>query len=799
MITGALKSPDELRADPADLLPRRSRTSTSTPRRGTCSISASSCGTRSSTRPAPGCSSSAFDVTAAYALSKLRPVFGKVVLGLMLATLMIPAEVILLPAYLTVPDLPILGWNLLNTPWAIWLPAVANGFNIFLLKRFFDSIPRDLLEAAEIDGAGPLRILWSIVLPMSRPILGVVSIFAVVTVWKDFLWPLLVCPTPTSSPSAWHRLSCRTSMPQNVLIAALVIASIPTIVMFLVFQRHIIAGLSAGQHQGLTGATPYIEGTPTVRSSPACPRRGGAAPRSTRSTCAASPTATATASATSPASAARLPYLADSASTRSGSTRGTSRRWPTAATTSPTTATSTRSSAPSPRRRSSSRRPTTLGIRTIIDIVPNHVSDQHPWFRAALAGRPGSPERERFWFRPGRGEHGELPPNDWPSHFGGPRLDPASPDGEWYLHLFAPEQPDLNWDHPTSAQEFEDVLRFWFDRGVDGVRIDSAALLDQGPGAARLRRRTRPGTPIIDRDERARHLPRLAARSPTSTTSASSSARSGCPTPSASPATCAPTSCTPRSTSTSWPARGSRAGCATSIDTTLAAHAPVGAPATWVLCNHDVTRTVTRYGRADTGFDFASQGHGTPTDLELGTRRARAAALLTLALPGAVYVYQGEELGLPEVEDIPRDRSRTRCTCRSGGTDPGRDGCRVPLPWSGDAPPFGFSPPAQPWLPQPGRLGVVRRRPAGRGPRVDAQSLPRRASGSGRSSATARSLGCPRPRAFSPSPVRAVPVCVVNLAGAPVDLPEHTALLLASGRLDAAGRLPTDTAVWLRS
>lgn len=190
------------------------------------------------------------DVTAAYALSKLRPMFGKAILGLMLATLMIPPMVILLPAYLTVKDLPILGWNLLNTPWAIWLPAAANGFYIFLLKRFFDSIPRELLEAAEIDGAGPLRILWSIVLPVSRPIIGVVSILSVVTVWKDFVWPLLVLPDSDRMPISVGISSLSAQMPQNVLMAALVIASIPAIIVFFVFQRSIMAGLTAGSLKG---------------------------------------------------------------------------------------------------------------------------------------------------------------------------------------------------------------------------------------------------------------------------------------------------------------------------------------------------------------------------------------------------------------------------------------------------------------------------------------------------------------------------------------------------------------------
>jgi multiple sugar transport system permease protein len=192
----------------------------------------------------------AVDVTAAYALSKLRPIFGKVVLGGMLATLMIPPMVLLLPTYVTVLDLPILHVNLLNTPWAIWLPAAANGFNIFLLKRFFDSIPRELLEAAEMDGASPTRILWSIVLPISRPILGVVSIFTIVNVWRDFVWPLLVLPDTEKMTISVAINSLSQTMPQNALTASLVIASIPTIVVFFFFQRHIMAGLTAGSLKG---------------------------------------------------------------------------------------------------------------------------------------------------------------------------------------------------------------------------------------------------------------------------------------------------------------------------------------------------------------------------------------------------------------------------------------------------------------------------------------------------------------------------------------------------------------------
>lgn len=190
------------------------------------------------------------DVAAAYSLSKLRPVFGKVILGMMLATLMIPATVLVVPQYLTVLDVPVFQRNLVNSPWAIWLPSVTNAFNIFLLKRFFDSIPRELLDAAAIDGATPLRTLRSIVLPISRPILGVVSIFAVVGVWKDFLWPMLTLPDPSKQTLNVGIYSLASGVPENVLIAALTIASIPTLLIFLIFQRNIMSGLTAGGLKG---------------------------------------------------------------------------------------------------------------------------------------------------------------------------------------------------------------------------------------------------------------------------------------------------------------------------------------------------------------------------------------------------------------------------------------------------------------------------------------------------------------------------------------------------------------------
>jgi multiple sugar transport system permease protein len=249
MVTGALKSPDELAQIPPSFFPKHFDFSVYKDAWQQLQLGVF---LKNTALYAGGAwlFTLAVDVSAAYALSKLRPVLGKLVLGAMLATLMIPPMVLLLPTYLVAKDLPILHADLLNTPWAIWLPAAANGFFVFLLKRFFDSIPRELLEAAEIDGASPLRILWSIVLPVSRPIIGVVSILSVVTVWKDFVWPLLVLPETDKMSISVGIASLSAQMPQNVLIASLVIASLPTILVFFVFQRSIMAGLTAGSLKG---------------------------------------------------------------------------------------------------------------------------------------------------------------------------------------------------------------------------------------------------------------------------------------------------------------------------------------------------------------------------------------------------------------------------------------------------------------------------------------------------------------------------------------------------------------------
>jgi multiple sugar transport system permease protein len=193
-----------------------------------------------------------FDVAAAYSLSRLRPVLGNVIFALMLATLMIPSTVLLVPQYLTVANLPILHLNLIGSPAAIWLPSVANAFNIFLLKRFFDSIPTELRAAAAIDGASPLRTLRSVVLPISRPILGVVSIFGLVAVWKDFLWPLLVeyGYNPSRETLNVGIFEASSTTPQNLVLAASAMAAVPTLVFFLIFQRNILSGLTAGSLKG---------------------------------------------------------------------------------------------------------------------------------------------------------------------------------------------------------------------------------------------------------------------------------------------------------------------------------------------------------------------------------------------------------------------------------------------------------------------------------------------------------------------------------------------------------------------
>ncbi|EPD67272.1 MULTISPECIES: carbohydrate ABC transporter permease [unclassified Streptomyces] len=249
MVTGALKSPDEIAQTPPSLVPKQWHLGGYTDAWDLMQLPQHLWNTVVQAAGA-WAFQIVFCTAAAYALSKLKPAFGKVILGGILATLMVPAQALVVPKYLTVADLPFIHTSLLNDPLAIWLPAVANAFNLYLLKRFFDQLPRDVLEAAEMDGAGKLRTLWSIVLPMSRPVLGVVSIFALVAVWQDFLWPLMVFSDTGKQPISVALVQLSQNIQLTVLIAAMVIASIPMVALFLVFQRHIIAGISAGSTKG---------------------------------------------------------------------------------------------------------------------------------------------------------------------------------------------------------------------------------------------------------------------------------------------------------------------------------------------------------------------------------------------------------------------------------------------------------------------------------------------------------------------------------------------------------------------
>ncbi|HEY2273407.1 MAG TPA: glycoside hydrolase family 13 protein [Jatrophihabitantaceae bacterium] len=429
------------------------------------------------------------------------------------------------------------------------------------------------------------------------------------------------------------------------------------------------------------------------------------------------------------------------------------------------------------------------GIRITIDVVPNHFSDQHPWFEAALAAAPGSPERARFIFRPGKGTHGQLPPNNWPSAFGGPAWSRV-PDGEWYLHLFAPEQPDLDWTNPEVSAEFERIFRFWLDRGVDGFRIDVGQGLAKPPGLPDM------DLDAIVPDEEGPHLPspddlrwdrpgvheyhrffrrvldsypgermavgevwvaddrRLAAYvRPDELNLAFNFELVVAP----------------------WGAADLRKA----IESSLGALEQVGAPCTWVLGNHDVERPATRYGG------------GT-----VGVARARAAALVQLSLPGAAFVYNGEELGLENV-DLPDDALRDPTWERSGHTQRGRDGERVPLPWAGDTAPYAFTSAATTWLPMPDGWAGLGVRDEQADP-ASTLSLYRRAV------RLRRELFSPDSELeWLDTPVgvlgyrRDAVTVLVNAGTEPVVLPAGE-VLVSSGSLGENGTLPPDCAVWLR-
>lgn len=449
-----------------------------------------------------------------------------------------------------------------------------------------------------------------------------------------------------------------------------------------------------------------------------------------------------------------------------------------------------------------------LGLRVIIDLVPNHTSAAHRWFQAAVAAGPGAPERERYLFRDGRGEAGEQPPNNWASVFGGrawTRL--TTRDGhpeQWYLHLFDTTQPDLNWADEEVRRGFDDTLRFWLDKGVDGFRIDVAHSLvkaeglpdvDRGPellgahsgpmwdqeGVHDVYRRWRA---ILDGYDGDRSLvaeawvadPARLARylRPDEMHTAFNFQFLDC----------------------RWDAGDYRRV----ITETMAANEAVGAPTTWVLSNHDVVRHSSRFGLSEPGASHEGLGpRDEQPDAEVGLRRARAATLMMLALPGSAYLYQGEELGLPEHTTLPDEVRQDPTWLRSGHTRVGRDGCRVPMPWAADEPGLGFSPTGATWLPQPDsyrELAADRQveRPGSTWTLYrDALALRRRLGLGHGPMRWVRDQDAPSSLlAFDNGPVRVL----TNVLGAPVPLPAGYDVLIASVGFDGA-ELPCDTTVWL--
>ncbi|MEU7997045.1 glycoside hydrolase family 13 protein [Micromonospora sp. NPDC049060] len=440
-----------------------------------------------------------------------------------------------------------------------------------------------------------------------------------------------------------------------------------------------------------------------------------------------------------------------------------------------------------------------LGLRIIVDLVPNHTSSAHPWFQAALAAGPGSAERERYLFAEGKGENGELPPNDWESIFGGPawtRID----DGQWYLHLFDPAQPDLNWRHPEVRAEFEGVLRFWLDRGVDGFRIDVAhgmikaeGLPDVGFNSMTTGQRQaellgKGRLPYFDQDEVHDIYRAWRPILDSYPGGRMAVAEAWAETPQRLARYIGPDELHQAFSFDFLDATWSADSFRKVIDTALAESTIVGAPTTWVLSNHDKQRHVTRYG-----------------DGAEGLRRARAATLLMLALPGCAYIYQGEELGLPEVLDLPDELRQDPAFLRTGES---RDGCRVPIPWSGELAPYGFGPQGSElsWLPAPATWrGLSVATQAG----VPGSTLelyrtalrirrehPALAADAG--GVTWLEAG-PGVLAFSRAAGDTVLTCVVNISGAPALIDGYGVPIAASEPLTGQGSghlLGIDAAAW---
>ncbi|MFD7815414.1 glycoside hydrolase family 13 protein [Streptomyces sp. NPDC059785] len=447
-----------------------------------------------------------------------------------------------------------------------------------------------------------------------------------------------------------------------------------------------------------------------------------------------------------------------------------------------------------------------LGIRVIVDLVPNHCSDQHPAFRAALTAAPGSDERALFHFRDGRGPDGSLPPNDWTSMFEGPawtRITEAdgSP-GQWYLHLFDPGQPDWNWDNAAVREDFQETLRFWLDRGTDGFRVDVCDALVKAPGLPDWPRPTHGVIEPVDGvmppmwDQEGIHEIFRTWRRLLDTYDGRR-------------ILCAEAWLPPeraariirademhqafnfRFLETPWQADALR----DVIDASLAANDAVGAPTTWVLSNHDVMRHASRFGyEGPVELEHGVGADDPQPDRPLGLRRARAATALMLALPGSAYLYQGEELGLPEATALPDAARQDPVWERSGHRIRGRDGCRVPLPWTAEGPAFGFGDNPDTWLPQPADYGsyavsAQRDRPGStlRLYRGLLELRRRHRLGAGDLRWTASPDQVLR---FANGPVEVM----ANFGTEPVALPAGTRLLASSAPV--TDRVPPDTTVW---
>ncbi|MET2011318.1 alpha-amylase family glycosyl hydrolase [Microbacterium chocolatum] len=450
-------------------------------------------------------------------------------------------------------------------------------------------------------------------------------------------------------------------------------------------------------------------------------------------------------------------------------------------------------------------------IRIIVDLVPNHSSDQHEWFQQALAAAPGSRERARYMFRDGRGESGELPPNNWDSVFGGPawtRVTEADgTPGQWYLHLFDTSQPDFDWTNEEVREEFRRILRFWLDRGVDGFRVDVAHGLIKADGLPDYTPSPEGGSmggdeanvPYWGQDgvhEVYRDWHVLLAEYDGDRALC---AEAWLPTPERTAEWVRPDEMHQAFNfaylETGWDATALRAV----VDRSIAAYSAVGAPSTWVLSNHDVVRHASRLALSAEN----PQGHGIGPDSpgqpipEVGLARARAATTVMLALPGSAYLYQGEELGLPEVIDIPGEARQDPTWFRTNGERYGRDGCRVPIPWTSDGAAYGFSPSGESWLPQPAEWATLARDVQ----TTDADSTlslyrtliaERAAYGLGANDLEwVDGLGGADVLAFRTGDL----TVVANTGGTDIPLPAGR-VVVASGPL-GDGTLPGDTAVWL--